>query len=90
MEFTGNAVLMGVRYHKTIKQPIPAEAVTLITPIECRSGTIRDVVFAHTGAYLYGDPIYHQVRGPELPDSWWTNESQWRRFERGTYNVSTS
>ena len=86
-----NAVLMGVRYHKTIPQPIHGgEARSLLAPVYCLDGVIRDVEFQHTGVYLYGDPLYHQVRGPELPDSWWTNESWWVRpqFNRATYVVT--
>lgn len=78
MQFTGNAVLMGVRYHKTIRLPIPCMFKSLLQPVFCEDGVIRDVEFTFQGDYLCGDPIMLQTSGVELPDSWWTNESWWR------------
>lgn len=28
-------------------------------------------VFTRTDAHLFGDPIFYQTSGPELPDAWW-------------------
>jgi hypothetical protein len=74
-------VLMDTRRHKTVdlldlsaKVLVPVEVVegqTVLDFNRAMSIMIRNAEFAHQGDFLRGDPIYLQVRGPEIPARWW-------------------
>lgn len=67
--FAWTVVLMDNHHHKTMQ--LPLLGVSVIVPVSSYDWSSQEVEFRMTGDKLYGDPIFYQVRGPELPASWW-------------------
>jgi len=63
-----NIVLMDTKHHRVVA--LPFAVASCLFPVETREGP-TEAEFAMTGDKLYGDPVFYQVRGPELPASWW-------------------
>ena len=63
-----NMVLMDTKRHKTMPY---RGGVTVIMPVEVSPRVILGAEFRPSGDFLYGDPIFYQVRGPEIPAKWW-------------------
>lgn len=61
-------VLMDNHRHKTVQ--LPFEGVAIQVPVSSYGWGVEYAEFK-AGGMLFGDPVFYQVRGPELPEWWW-------------------
>ena len=63
-----NIIVMDTRRHKTISRDCAGHY--LLQAVDFGSGPLAYAQFEMAG-FLYGDPVFYQTKGPELPATWW-------------------